>query len=68
MDNRKLLYRVPEAGALLSWGRAKSYAEAKKGTLPTLLIGGTLRVPAVALERLITEKMAEAGISSEDAA
>ena len=49
---------VPKAGKRLGIGRNAAYAAAKRGEIPTLRIGGLLRVPVVALER----KLAEAGM------
>jgi excisionase family DNA binding protein len=44
---------VTEAGALLGLARNGSYAAAKRGEIPTIRIGNKLRVPRVALERLL---------------
>lgn len=45
---------VPEAGRrYFGLGRGSSYAAAAKGELPTIRIGRLLRVPVVALERML---------------
>jgi len=46
---------VPEAGRRLGLGKNASYDAARRGELPVLRFGRKLRVPNVALERLLTE-------------
>jgi excisionase family DNA binding protein len=46
---------VPEAGQRLGPGRNASYEAARRGELPVLRFGRKLRVPSVALERLLTD-------------
>ncbi len=46
---------VPEAGRRLGLGKNASYDAAQRGELPVLRFGRKLRVPSVALERLLTE-------------
>ena len=47
---------VPEAGRqYFDLGRDASYNAAKRGEIPTVRIGRTLRVPVVALERMLAE-------------
>jgi hypothetical protein len=41
----RLVYNVPEAGALAGLGRNASYDAAKRGEIPTLRLGGRLLVP-----------------------
>jgi hypothetical protein len=49
-----LTISVPEAGKLLAdLSRNGSYAAAARGEIPTLKIGRLLRVPLLALERMI---------------
>jgi excisionase family DNA binding protein len=48
---------VPEAGKLLGLGRSAAYAAAANGELPVIRFGKLMRVPLVALQRM----MAEAG-------
>jgi hypothetical protein len=46
---------VPEAGAWLGLKRNAAYAAARNGDLPVIKIGKLLRVPVVALERMLEE-------------
>ena len=46
---------VPEAGQRLGLGRNASCEAARRGELPVLRFGRKLRVPSVALERLLAE-------------
>lgn len=47
---------VPAAGKLyFGLARNSSYEAAKRGDLPVIKIGGRLRVPVVALERMLTD-------------
>jgi hypothetical protein len=47
---------VPEAGRIyFGLGRNASYDAAKRGEIPVIRIGGRLRVPVVALERMLDE-------------
>jgi hypothetical protein len=47
---------VPEAGALyFNLQRDASYAAAARGDIPTIKIGRTLRVPVVALDRMLEQ-------------
>ena len=48
-----LAISVPEAGKRLGIGRSAAYQAAAKGELPTIRIGGLLRVPMVALQRML---------------
>lgn len=51
--NRKTL-SVPEAGRIyFEIGRNASYAAAARGEIPTLRVGSRLRVPVLALERML---------------
>lgn len=50
-----LTLSVPEAGRRLGLGKNASYEAARRGELPVLRFGRKLRVPNVALERLLTE-------------
>jgi hypothetical protein len=53
MDQPKTL-TVPEAGRVyFDLGRNASYEAARRGDIPTIKIGRLLRVPVVALERLL---------------
>ena len=53
MDEPKTL-TVPEAGRVyFDLGRNASYEAARRGDIPTIRIGRLLRVPVVALERML---------------
>jgi excisionase family DNA binding protein len=53
MEQPKTL-SVPEAGRWrLGIGRNASYEAARRGEIPTVRIGRLLRVPVVALERML---------------
>jgi excisionase family DNA binding protein len=51
-ESRRTL-SVPEAGRWLGIGRNASYEAARRGEIPTIRIGRLLRVPVVALERML---------------
>jgi excisionase family DNA binding protein len=54
MDNQSpLTLSVPEAGRRLGIGRSSAYQAAAAGELPTIKIGGLLRVPLMALHRML---------------
>lgn len=46
-------YSVPEAGRLLGLGRNAAYEAVRRREIPVLRFGRKLRVPRVALERLL---------------
>jgi excisionase family DNA binding protein len=48
-----LVYSVEEAGRLLGLSRATAYAMCKAGAIPTLRFGRAVRVPKVAMERML---------------
>ncbi|MFL9827199.1 helix-turn-helix domain-containing protein [Rhodoplanes sp. SY1] len=48
-----LVYDVAQAAALLGMSRNAAYAAAARGDIPTIRIGKLIRVPKVALDRLI---------------
>lgn len=48
-----LVYDVPEAGRLLGLNRAKAYAAAAAGEIPTIRFGRLMKVPKAALDRLL---------------
>ena len=65
MSNRKstdnlLVYDVPEAGALLGLTRNGSYEAAKRGDIPTIRLGGLIKVPKAAFHRMLDEPAAKA--------
>jgi excisionase family DNA binding protein len=51
--DESLTISVPEAGRRLGIGRSSAYQAAAVGQIPTIRIGGLLRVPLRALERLL---------------
>jgi hypothetical protein len=55
MDDPKTL-TVPAAGRLyFDLGRNASYEAARRGDIPTIRIGRLLRVPVVAMERILDQ-------------
>ena len=52
-DDQRLVYEVPEAGALLGLGKNASYEAAKRGDFPIIKIGKLIRVPKVAFHRML---------------
>jgi len=52
-----LLLKPDEAAAWLRVGRSKLYALLKSGDLPSVRIGGSIRVPVEALRRWIERQM-----------
>ena len=54
MDAQPKTLTVPEAGRVyFDLGRNASYEAARRGDIPTIKIGRLLRVPIVALERML---------------
>jgi len=51
----KLVYDVPEAGALLGLSRNGSYEAAARGEIPTIRFGRLLKVPKVAFDRMLEQ-------------
>jgi len=49
----KLAYKVEEAASQLSLSRAKTYELIARGTLPSVLIDGSRRVPRTALQAFV---------------
>ncbi len=52
----KAVLTVPEAGAMLGLSRGSAYEAARRGQLPVLRIGGLLKVPKAAFERMLEEE------------
>jgi excisionase family DNA binding protein len=46
---------VEEAGRILGVGRNSAYEAVRRGEIPVIKIGKLLRVPVVALERMLEE-------------
>jgi excisionase family DNA binding protein len=49
----RVVYEVPEAGALLGLCRNASYEAAKRGDIPTIKIGKLIRVPKAAFHQML---------------
>ena len=54
--NERLLLRVDEVARLLSLGRSKTYELIAAGTLPTVRLGRSVRVPVEALRRWLDDQ------------
>lgn len=52
-SNECLTLSVEEAGRLLGYSRNTAYEAAKTGELPVIRLGRKIRVPKVALQRLL---------------
>jgi excisionase family DNA binding protein len=59
MAEERLAYRVPEAGEAIGFSRAKMYELIAAGIVPSIRIGGSIRVPADALRNWIAQQLAE---------
>lgn len=56
MDEKPKTISVPEAGReYFNLSRNASYDAARRGEIPTIRIGKLLRVPVVALERMLEQ-------------
>ena len=55
----KLLLRPIEAAEALGIGRSKTYELLSSGRLPSIRIGGSVRVPLAALQRFIDQQLVE---------
>jgi excisionase family DNA binding protein len=49
----RVVYAVPEAGALLGLSRNASYEAAKRGEIPTIKIGKLIMVPKAAFHMML---------------
>ena len=57
VTNERLLLRLDEVAALIGVSRTTAYALVNKGELPSVRIGGLLRIPSDALRKLIEERV-----------
>ena len=57
-DTQPFLITVPELAALLRVSRATAYALVASGEVPSVRVGGSLRIPRDALYRRLAESMA----------
>jgi excisionase family DNA binding protein len=55
MADDRLVYEVPEAGAMLGLTRNGSYEAAKRGDIPTIRIGKLIRVPKAAFHKMLEQ-------------
>jgi excisionase family DNA binding protein len=61
-SNERLLLRIDEVAALIGVSRTTAYALVNKREIPSVRIGGLLRVPNDALRKLIDDRTgAESG-------
>jgi excisionase family DNA binding protein len=51
----RVVYEVPEAGAMLGLNRNASYRAVARGDIPSLRIGKLIRVPKIAFDRMLEE-------------
>jgi excisionase family DNA binding protein len=62
MNDECLTLSIPQAGKLLGYSRNTAYEAARRGDLPTIRLGRKIRVPKLALQRLLDG--AAGGVSS----
>jgi excisionase family DNA binding protein len=55
MDTNKLLYKPAEAADVLGVSRARVYELIAEGTIPSIRLGASLRVPVDALQQRIAD-------------
>jgi excisionase family DNA binding protein len=54
-NDKCLVYKVPEAGAMLGLTKNASYEAAKRGDFPTIKIGKLIRVPKAAFHAMLDQ-------------
>lgn len=59
----KLLYRPTEAADAIGVSRARAYELIANGTLPSIRIGSSIRVPVAALRAWIEQQLADQATS-----
>lgn len=59
MTNEQLLLRLPEAAARLGLSRSSTYKLVLSGSLPSILIGRSRRIPAQAVDEWVRDRIAE---------
>lgn len=47
---------VEEVAAMMSWSRSKAYAVVKAGKVPSVTVGGSVRIPRRAFEAWLDEQ------------
>lgn len=55
----RLLYRPAEVGEAIGVSRARAYELIAAGTIPSIRIGSSIRVPAESLKAWITRRLTE---------
>ena len=62
MESMQKTISVPEAGRqYFALARNASYDAARRGEIPVIRIGGRLRVPIIALERMLADAVPHTG-------
>ena len=56
LSDERLLLRIDEVAALIGVSRTTAYALVNKGDIPSVRIGGLLRIPNDALRKMIEER------------
>jgi excisionase family DNA binding protein len=56
ISSERLLLRIDEVAALIGVSRTTAYSLVNKGEIPSVRIGGLLRIPNDALRQLIEER------------
>lgn len=62
MLDESLTYTVPQVAKLLGIGRRQAYEATKRGEIPSIRIGSSLRVPKKALHQMIDTKGGKAEV------
>jgi excisionase family DNA binding protein len=60
VDLEKLLFKPQEAGDALGVSRSKAYELIASGAIPSVRIGGSVRVPVEGLRQWIAERTTDA--------
>jgi excisionase family DNA binding protein len=55
--NERLLYRPTEAADLIAVSRARVYQLIAEGVIPSIRLGGSIRVPADALKAWVAQRV-----------
>jgi excisionase family DNA binding protein len=63
--NERLLLRPTEAAHAIGISRSKCYELIQQRVLPSVRIGGSVRIPVVALEQWIADELAASGFSQQ---
>ena len=59
----RLVYEVPEAGAMLGLSRNAAYAAVARGEIPSIRFGKLIRVPKIPFDRMLEQVGCAAGPS-----